>query len=132
MTHDHDRFERRKQKHDALEPVIADIIRPYTCRRHLPDRLIGLNNKVVAWDLKTGVFVEDNSHDEYFALQKDNNIPVFIVYHDKGERLAGWIDELQWSDKKQSSEKSTSGDDYYIISGGIPLEDFLIKGVTHE
>jgi len=124
----HDKFKARRETHDELEGQIMNIIRPHTTRKHLPDRLVSFNDRLVAWDAKANVFVEDNSHDEYFRIQNENDIPVFIVY--ENGTLAEYIDELIWSDKMPASPKSTTGDDYYIISGGIPLEEFLKRECT--
>ena len=119
------RFDERRKKHDVFEEGAMDVIRPHTTRRHLPDRFISLHDEICAFDAKTTVFVEDNSHDEYFRVQTDDDIPVFIVYLDKEEVLAGWIDDLTWNGPRPPSKNSTCGDPYYIISGGVPLVEWL-------
>ena len=60
-----DKFTERMKRHDEFENEVMDIIRPYTTRRHLPDRFVSFKNKIYAWDAKTSIFVEDKSHDEY-------------------------------------------------------------------
>jgi hypothetical protein len=115
----------RQEHHDSEEEKTMNVIRPFTDRHHLPDRWVSFNGKLCAWDLKTNVFVEDNSHDEYFRLFKQDKIPVFIVYIDQGQELANWIQSLRWDGPNPPSPNSTCGDSYYRISGGIPLQDFL-------
>lgn len=118
-------FDKRREAHDQEENAVMDVIRPFTTRRHLPDRFISLRNRLCAWDMKTNVYVEKNSHDEYFRVFQKDGIPVFIVYHHNGERLANWIHFLKWEGPRPPSPRSTSGDPYYIISNGIPLKQFL-------
>lgn len=119
-------FETRRIQHDRKEDEVMDIIRPYTNRRHLPDRWIALGGMLCAWDMKTNIFVEKNSHDEYFRVFESDGIPVFIVYQDKEKGLlADWINRLDWRGPFPPSAKSTSGDPYYRISGGRPLIEFL-------
>ena len=102
-----------------------NLVRPFTTRRHLPYRWCSFNNKIVAWDMKTTIFVEKNSHDEYFRVFQDDGIPVFIVYTDKEIQYANWIQLLNWRGPMPPSPRSTSGDPYYIVSGGLPLMNFL-------
>lgn len=123
MTHKHNLFKERLKKHNKLENKVANIIRPYTTRNHLPDRFVVLGDYVVAWDLKSNIFVEKNSHDEYFRLQNHDRIKVFIVYDNA--QYAEWIDNLNWDGPNPPTKNSTSGDPYYKISGGISLNDFL-------
>jgi hypothetical protein len=119
------KFHERKKKHDEFEEKVMDIMRPFTTRRHLPDRFVSFNDKLYAFDMKTTPFVEDKSHDEYFRLCREENIPVFIVYVNDGEIMADWITKLTWQGPFPPSEKSTCGDPYYKISGGRTLEEFL-------
>jgi len=125
-------FDARKQIHDEAEERAMEVIRPYTTRRHLPDRLISFYDRICAWDMKVSIFVEQNSHDEYFRLL-DEGIPVFIVYQQRNEVAlkADWIQNLRWDGPKSPSKKSTSGDPYYIIDGGIPLRKFLEEVRAH-
>ena len=118
-------FEQRRKKHDEEEERIMNFIRPYTDRRHLPDRWVSFNGMLCAFDIKTSVFVEKNSHDEYFRVFERDGIPVFIVYCDGENRLANWIQSLEWRGPFPPSPRSTSGDPYYRISGGIPLDEFV-------
>lgn len=118
-------FEKRIKIHDEKEEQILDIIRPYTTRRHLPDRWVSFNDKICAFDCKTACFLEVKSYNEYMRVIKDDGIPVFIVYHDYGKLLANWMQRLKFSGPYPPSVKSTSGDYYYKISGGIPLDVFL-------
>jgi len=119
-------FETRRIQHDKKEEEVMNIIRPYTDRRHLPDRWIAFRGMLCAWDMKTNIFVEKNSHDEYFRVFKHDGIPVFIVYQDQENGLmADWINRLEWRGPFPPSPKSTSGDPYYRISGGKPLMEFL-------
>ena len=120
-----DKFAERVKVHDEFESKIMDKMRPFTTRKHLPDRFVSFPNKLYAWDAKTNIFVEKNSHDEYFRVQEENNIPVFIVYQDKGIIMAGWITEINWEGPFPPSPNSTSGDPYYRISGGRTLDEFL-------
>ena len=122
-----DKFTERMKRHDEFENEVMDIIRPYTTRRHLPDRFVSFRNKIYAWDAKTSIFVEDKSHDEYFRLYEENGIPVFIVYKDNEMLMADWITNLSWLGPYPPSENSTCGDPYYIIGGGRPLEEFLMS-----
>lgn len=125
-------FHKRVKEHDKLEAEVMNIIRPYTTRKHLPDRWIALRDIVVPWDFKSNIFVEDNSHDEYFRLLEEGYKP-FIVYRDKKrmEFRADWIQNLIWTGPFPASQNSTSGDDYYRISGGRLLDVFL-KHATRE
>jgi len=120
------RFDGRRKAHDKAEEKVMDIIRPFTTRRHLPDRWVAFNNKLCAWDMKTTIFVEDNSRNEYFRLISEG-IPVFIVYQNDGITLAEWVQRLVWIGPLPPTKKSTSGDPYYRISGGISLLEFLEK-----
>jgi hypothetical protein len=116
----------RMKKHDKFESDIMEIMRPFTSRRHMPDRFVSFNGHIVAWDAKTTKYVEDNSYDEYFRLQSENNIPVFIVWQvDDAEIYAEWIDNISWHGPYDASPNSTSGDDYYIMYGGKTLKQFL-------
>jgi hypothetical protein len=119
------RFYQRQKIHDEGEEQVMNLMRPYTDRRHLPDRWVSFNGKIHAWDFKTNIFVEKDSHDEYFRVLKQDNIPVFIVYCDKGQKLANFIQSLNWEGPFPPSLNSTNGDQYYRISGGIPLAKFL-------
>lgn len=120
-----EKFNERLIKHDEGLVIAENIIRPHTNRRHLPDRITSFPRiGKCMWDYKTNVFVEDNSHDEYFGL-KNEGWRIFIVYNDDGELKAEWIENLNWSGPHPPSENSTSGDPYYKISGGKKLEDFL-------
>jgi hypothetical protein len=121
------RFEYRRKKHDEIEEEVMNTIRPYTNRRHLPDRWIAFKGKLCAWDMKTNIFVEDKSRDEYFRVYQEDKIPVFIVYQSGGEKFANWIQELTWKGPLPPSKNSTCNDPYYIVSGGVPLQDFLEK-----
>lgn len=120
-------FENRMKEHDKFENDMMDTMRPYTTRKHLPDRFISFCDKLYAWDAKTTIFVEDSSHDEYFRVQNENGIKVFIVYFDKKKNavFADWIDNLVWHGPFPPSRNSTSGDPYYRIDGGRTLQDFL-------
>jgi hypothetical protein len=119
------KFDERRQKHDQKENEVMDRMRPFTNRRHLPDRWVAFHGMLCAWDLKTNVFVEKNSHDEYFHTFEHDGVPVFIVYSDGNQDLANWIQMLNWQGPFPPSPKSTTGDPYYRISGGIPLDEFL-------
>ena len=126
-------FDKRREKHDKIENVIMDKMRPYTDRKHLPDRRVSFSQIPCSWDMKTNVFVEDNSYDEYWRLYLEGE-PVFIVYingdgdeYGDGKLYADWIFNIDWSGPFQASKKSTCGDDFYRISGGRLLEEFLIK-----
>lgn len=78
-------FEERRQKHDQKEDEVMNKIRPFTKRKHLPDRWIDFNGMLCAWDLKTNVFVEQNSHDEYFyTFENDGFLFVFPFVSDPG------------------------------------------------
>lgn len=118
-------FEERRRKHDQKEDEVMNKIRPYTKRRHLPDRWIDFNGMLCAWDMKTNIFVEKNSHDEYFRVFEHDGIPVFIVYSDGNHDFANWIQLLNWQGPYPPTTRSTTGDPYYRISGGIPLDEFL-------
>jgi hypothetical protein len=122
------KFSERAKIHDELETSVMNIIRPFTDRRHLPDRRISFKQVPVSFDIKTTIFVEENSHDEYFRLW-DEGEQVFIVYKNlynpHAEILADWIINLAWSGPYPPSPNSTSGDPYYKISGGKPLMEFL-------
>jgi hypothetical protein len=122
---DKQRFDERRRRHDQKEDEVMDKIRPFTNRKHLPDRWVAFHGMLCAWDMKTNVFVEKNSHDEYFHVFENDGIPVFIVYSDGSQELANWIQLLNWQGPYPPSVHSTSGDPYYRISGGIPLEQFL-------
>jgi len=119
------RFYQRLKIHDEGEEQVMNIMRPYTDRRHLPDRWVSFNGKIHAFDFKTGTFVEKAAHDEYFRVLEQDGIPVFIVYCKNGQYLAGFIQSLNWKGPFPPSENSTNGDPYYQISGGIPLAEFL-------
>lgn len=118
-------FRERAEKHDKIENEIMNMIRPFTDRRHLPDRRISFADTPCSWDLKTNIFVEDSSHDEYFRLWGEGE-PVFIVYvNADGKYYADWIINLSWQGPFPPSQKSTSGDPYYRIDGGRELMDFV-------
>ena len=120
-------FENRMREHDKFENDIMDMMRPFTTRKHLPDRFISFGGKLYAWDAKTTIFVEDSSHDEYFRVQNENGIKVFIVYFDKKKNtvFAEWIDKLTWHGPFPPSKNSTCNDPYYRIEGGRTIEQFL-------
>lgn len=126
-------FESRRIEHDKQEAEVMDIVRPYTTRRHLPDRWVSFGDTICAFDVKTNCFVENRSHDEYFRCLAED-VPVAIVYRngktgDKyggdGELHADWIYNLTWHGPFAASSKSTTGDNYYRISGGRLLADWL-------
>lgn len=121
-----DKFVGRAKKHDKLEVQIMNEMRPHTTRRHLPDRWVSFNDVIYPCDIKTNIYVEDNSHDEYFRLLDEGYRP-FIVYRNKktGETKADFIDNLTWEGPFPATKNSTSGDDYYKIAGGVSLEMFL-------
>jgi len=120
-------FENRMREHDKFENDIMDMMRPYTTRKHLPDRFISFGDTLYAWDAKTSIFVEDSSHDEYFRVQNENGIKVFIVYFDKKKNavFAEWIDGLTWHGPFPPSPNSTCNDPYYRIEGGRTLDEFM-------
>jgi len=118
------KFHRRQQKHDRQEHLAMLAIRKHTVRKHMPDRWISFRGELTPWDYKTNIFVEDNSHDEYFRLLQEG-YRMFVVYRNNRRLYANWIDALVWDGPKPASAKSTSGDPYYILSGGIPLKEFL-------
>ncbi len=122
---DNDKFIQRMKEHDEFENKIMDILRPYTTRKHLPDRFVSFGDKLFAWDAKTTIFVEDKSHNEYFRIQNENNIPVFIVYQDGDDIRADWISKLTWSGPYPPSKNSTCMDNYYRISRGRTLDEFI-------
>jgi len=126
-------FEERRRKHDEEEERIMNFIRPYTDRHHLPDRWVSFNGMLCAFDVKTNIFVEKNSRDEYFRVFEQDGIPVFIVYCDGEKKLANWIQLLEWRGPFPPSPNSTSGDPYYRISGGVPLDEFVRRATrSHE
>ena len=120
------KFRRRVKRHDELEIKVMNVMRPRTTRKHLPDRWVSFNDKIYPWDMKSNVFVEDNSHDEYFRLLDEGYRP-FIVYRNKQDGIirADFIDNLTWSGPFPATKRSTTGDDYYRIAGGRLLDDFL-------
>ena len=132
-----DKFERRVKIHDKFENEIMDIVRPYTDRRHLPDRRVSFGGVPCSFDVKSTVFVEANSHDEYFRLLKEGE-PVFIVFKDKNDDVlyGDWIDDLVWAGPFAPSDNSTSGDYYYRITSQRTLADFLknarAEAIAHE
>jgi len=119
------KFYERMEQHDKFEKEVLDIIRPFTTRRHLPDRFVAFQDKICALEVKTTVCVEDKAHDEYFRVHEETGIPVFIVYKDNGIIKADWITNLSWAGPFPPSENSTCGDFYYIISGERTLDEFL-------
>lgn len=120
-----DLFRERAEKHDKLENEVMDMIRPFTDRRHLPDRRISFADTPCSWDFKATIFVEDSSRDEYFRLWNDGE-PVFIVYlNNDGKYYADWITNLSWLGPFPPSKKSTCNDPYYRIDGGRELMDFV-------
>lgn len=130
------RFHRRAARHDELEARVMDVVRRFTDRKHLPDRRVSFSQTPVSFDVKTNVFVEDNSRNEYFRLWEEGEL-VFIVFRDgdgekygDGKLYADWIVNLKWRGPFPASERSTSGDDYYRISDGRPLFDFLETAAT--
>lgn len=127
MPHSQERFERRREEHDAFEGVVMDVLRPLTDRdrRHMPDRRVCFGGRPCSFDVKTTIFVERAARDEYFRL-KEAGEPVFIVYQDKrrGTVLADWINRLRWIGPQPPRPGSTSGDEFYALSGGRDLEAF--------
>lgn len=118
------KFEERRRKHDKFENDVMDIVRPFTDRRHLPDRRVSFGDVPCSFDVKTNIFVEDNSHDEYFKLLSEGE-PVFIIYRYKEIVYADWITNLKWIGPFPASPKSTSGDPYYRIESQRTLAAFL-------
>ena len=124
-------FEERAKKHDELENEIMGIVRPFTDRKHLPDRRVSFGGVPCSFDVKTTIFVEDNSHDEYFRLWNEGE-PVFIVYQITTSQLyADWIINISWAGPFPPSKNSTCGDPYYRIDGGRGLNEFL-NNAEHE
>jgi len=128
-------FNKRRQKHDALEEDVLNIVRPYTDRRHLPDRRVSFSGIPCSYDFKTNVHVENNSYKEYMRLWSEGEL-VFIIYQNgdgeeygDGELYADWIQYLNWIGPIPASINSTSGDNYYRIGTGrkLKLKDFLKK-----
>lgn len=119
-------FRRRLEKHDKLEEKIMNILRIVSHRKHLPDRWISIGDKVCAIDVKTSIYVEDNSHDEYFRVLSEGT-PVIIAYELNGVIRANWIQNLQWNGPYPPTPNSTCGDHYYMISGGVPIYEFLVQ-----
>lgn len=123
------KFARRRQRHDELENNIMDIVRPFTDRRHLPDRRVSFGGIPCSFDVKSNIFVEDSSHDEYVNLWNEGE-PVFIVFTNKQEPdiiYADWIIFLMWQGPFPATERSTSGDPFYRIASNRTLEEFLAK-----
>ena len=122
-----EKFQNRMKKHDEFESDVMDQMRPYTTRKHLPDRFISFNDNLYAWDAKTTIFVEDSSYEEYFRIQQETGIRVFIVYQGNPHDVifADWIDNLIWHGPFPPSRNSTSGDPYYRIEGSRTFEEFL-------
>lgn len=121
-------FAERAAYHDELENEVMGIIRPFTTRRHLPDKWVSFNNKLCAWDLKTSIHVEEDAHDEYHRLVVEDGVPMFIVYdrnRPEHEWYADWVQRLTWKGPYPPSSNSTANDPYYKISGGVPLAEFL-------
>lgn len=117
-------FRRRQRRHDRYEAMVMNLLRPHTTRKHLPDRRVSFNGNIYSWDFKTKCFVEANSHDEYHRLLGEGE-EVFIVYRNDMRLRAGFINDLRWDGPHPPSPRSTSGDSYYIISGGMSLRDFI-------
>jgi len=132
ITYQSDLFIPRAEEHDRIEVSIMNHMRKFTDRRHLPDRRVSFSQTPCSWDLKTNVFVESNSHDEYFRLWAEGE-PVFIVYRNKdnNDYYADWIINLSWTGPISPSANSTSGDPYYRIAGGRTLDEFL-KSAARE
>ena len=63
-----DKFAERVKVHDEFESKIMDVMRPFTTRKHLPDRFVSFSDRLYAWDAKTNIFVEKNSHDEHLIV----------------------------------------------------------------
>lgn len=119
-------FNNRYGAHDKLENELMDEIRPYTTRRHLPDRWVSFSGELCPFDLKaSSPFMEDNSHDEYFRLL-EAGFYVWIIYRDgNGKLRADWLSRLKLTGPCAPSPKSRNGDPYYSIRGGRPYKDFL-------
>lgn len=111
--------------HDELENKVMDIIRPYTDRKHLPDRWVSLGGVLCPFDVKTTVHCEDNSHDEYLRLFNDG-YGMFVVYQDFGVLYADWFDKLTWRGPYPPTARSRSGDPFYRVSGGRPYEKWCL------
>ena len=110
----------RFAEHDNYEDQIMDLVRPFTDRKHLPDRWVSFAGVLCPFDVKTTIFCEDKSHNEYQRLS-DSGYGMWIVYRDKNEPdiwYADWFKTLSWSGPYPPSYKSRSGDPYYTISGG--------------
>ena len=105
-------------------------VRRYTDRKHLPDRRVSFGGVPVSFDVKTTIFVEANSHNEYFLLSHSE--PVAIIYKDGEVVCADWKENLTWSGPFPPSPNSTSGDSYYRISGGRPLSKWLLSREARE
>ena len=126
------RFEKRLKIHDEFEDEVMNIVRPFTNRRHLPDKRVSFGGIPCSFDVKTNIFVEDSSHEEYFRLLREGE-PVFIIFKDKQKDItyADWIDNLVWAGPFAPRERSTSGDSYYRITSQRTLDEFL-KSVMVE
>lgn len=116
----------RFKEHDDLEERVMDAIRKsgITTRNHMPDRWVSFSGRICPFDVKSCVFCEDNSHNEYKRLF-DAGFGMWIVYKDEDVLKAGWFDELGWKGPIPPSSKSRSGDPYYIISGGKDFFEWL-------
>ncbi len=104
-----------------------DLVRPYVDRKHLPDRWVSFSGVLCPFDLKTTIFCEDKSHNEYQRLFNDG-YGMWIVYRDNNfpdTWYADWFNSLKWEGPFPPSCKSRSGDRYYMISGGRALDEFL-------
>ena len=53
-----EKFAERIKAHDKFENEIMDVMRPFTTRKHLPDRFVSFSDRLYAWDAKTNIFVE--------------------------------------------------------------------------
>jgi hypothetical protein len=123
-------FQKRLKRHDELEEKVYKDLRGTADRQHLPDRRQSFAGIPCSWDLKTNVFVEDNSYDEYWRCWNEGE-PIFLVYRNgdgdeygDGELYADWLSKLVFSGPFEASIRSTCDDDYYRLSGGRKYEVF--------
>lgn len=121
----------RFHEHDNLESEVMDIIRPFTTRRHLPDRWVSIGNILCPFDVKTTVNCEDKSHYQYAQLS-EVGFGMFIVYRSNGVLLANWFDDLQWAGPFKPTDNSRNHDPYFkITGGGEPLAEF-VRNATQD
>ena|SRR3990167_4125243 len=115
----------RFEPHDRLEQEVMDLVRPYTDRKHLPDRWVSFSGIICPFDVKTTVHCEDKSHNEYLRLVREGFYGMWIVYRDYGTLYADWFNNLRWGGPYPPRINSRSGDPYYRIGGGRLLDEFL-------